>query len=103
MDPITYAQARGLLRDRSMKRLAFVLLLLPVAGCELYFGDDDCTSGGAAEPFPGPGLRNPWTGQCEWQNPPSECGPVPANEDRAPVAQPTWGVCGSPCEAYDEA
>ena len=97
-----------------MRASLFVALITTTAtGCALYFpGDDDpdpCVDyGGAAEPgVPAVGQRNPETGQCEFFGGGSvpcdpACGPCPAGEEGADLAQPSWGYCESECTGLDE-
>ncbi len=94
-----------------MTKVLAALAILFAAGCDLYFtgddtGDDVCnygTGGGAAEPYYE--LRNPYTGQCEYQGGgyPCDgvCGPCPATTD-VDVADPDWGACYGKCSGLDE-
>src|ERR1043165_2940217 len=87
-----------------MRSLALLLLLIP--GCMFVFDNDrggECLIAEdtpAGVPLP---LRNPDTLACQANdgghacNP--ECGPCP-DIDLAP--DPTWGPCGSECEALAE-
>ena len=77
-----------------------------------YGDDDDCRYGGIAADEAAiydPGLRNPYTGECEYYGGGSggcddRCGPCPAGAepeaDRAPT--PTWGYCEGHCTGLDE-
>jgi hypothetical protein len=92
-----------------IKRLAVLVVLL--AGCDLYWGgqgDDVCNgttgSGGGAEPAP---VRNPDTGQCEyqggggWECPP--CGPCTgAGYDQGAPISINWPACYGTCDALGE-
>jgi hypothetical protein len=89
---------------------ACLLLSVAVSGCILYDDDDGCPYGGIRNPEGAavydPGLRNPYTGQCEYFGYPPDgcddpCGcPTPAGA--ADQAQPTWGVCEGPCTGLVE-
>lgn len=90
-----------------MRSLALVTVLL--AGCNLFFDDDDnppClaqpnTKGGAEGFAPQELLRNPDTGNCEGFGGGTcddRCGPCPATD----IAQPDWGSCFSQCEGLAE-
>ena len=96
-----------------MRRLILVSLAASLSGCLLYFndhgsgGDDDCLLGGdqgAPETVPAP-LRNPHGLTCDsfGGNPcDPACGPCPPTQQAlAPI--PSWGFCGSSCDALDEA
>jgi len=100
---------------RHLACLVAIAILLPVAGCDFYFGgddDDDCPYGVGDGAYYSPELlRNPDTGQCEsWDNnyPPdypcdSACGyPCPQPGSDIAVPTPTWGMCDSFCEGFDE-
>lgn len=101
---------------RHLASLLAITILLPTAGCDFYFGDDDdeeiCPYGGAQAPEYSPEyLRNPDTGQCEdwgYYPPPdypcdNACGyPCPDTGNGAAIPPPTWGICGSFCEGLDE-
>lgn len=90
-----------------MKALAALALLL--AGCDLYFtgddtGDDVCNYDyggvGMAEPYQE--LRNPYTGQCEYQGGygcDTPCGPCP---ETTGAPNPDWAVCYGMCSGLDE-
>lgn len=91
-----------------MRRLAYLLVLAIAAGaggCTLHFGGDDTGDDvGDDTCTPPPGApqeqRNPETLQCESFGG-GEClpgCPCPLLQD---VPVPTWGVCGSSCEALD--
>ena len=88
-------------------RMASVLMLCSLGGCELYFGGDDCApTAGGADLAPLPGLRNPWTGECTYGGGGGggggTCGgDVPA-EPGAPWYDSTWGFCDSACTGLDE-
>ncbi len=78
------------------------LALVPLAGCEIYFGDDGddtCVEPPVFED--GQGVRNPHNGQCEPFNGGGGggCGDTWAFE--APIAF-DWGNCPSLCEQLDE-
>ncbi|MCP4445755.1 MAG: hypothetical protein GY811_10500 [Myxococcales bacterium] len=89
--------------------LAFSLSTLLAAGC--YYEDTCALSGGdTLEADPGPGQRNPYSGQCDYfgggggGGSGSSCGdyggpdyPAPQAEDRAPT--PEWGMCNGFCES----
>ena len=96
---------------------------LTLSGCFLYFGgdDDDCLFGGGAGETagaPAPGIRNPFTGQCEFFGGgpfpcDDRCGPCPApaeapagapSSDPIPggAAMPSWGFCESQCSVLFE-
>jgi hypothetical protein len=81
------------------------LILLLASGCSLVFddgGDDVCLAGAEPASLPAP-QRNPDTLTCESFGGGGclpECGPCPAL-DLAPL--PSWGFCGSTCEALSEA
>jgi hypothetical protein len=94
-----------------MRAAAFLALLIPLGGCELYFGsgdddDDDCLNGGAAEPgVPAIGQRNPWTGECVYQGggiPPCSDEPPPDDGFGAPWYDADWGYCYFGCESLGE-
>ena len=105
------------------------------AGCFIYFDDDDpdCDLGGIDLPTaadsaapPALGLRNPYSGQCEYFGDPwpwpwpcdDRCGPCPVptpveddglTRQPAPttgpsvgVALPSWGYCESECSGLEE-
>jgi hypothetical protein len=91
---------------------AMILAFLPAvsAGCFLY-GDGDCLYGGYGADEAAiydPGLRNPYTGECEyfgWTGCalPEGCGPCAAGGAEADRAQPpSWGECESHCTGLDE-
>jgi len=103
-----------------MRRLLLIVLAASLPGCLLYFNDhgsggDDClllddtttTGGGGAGAEPAP-LRNPQGLTCDsFGGGPCDpaCGPCPATPETgggalAPI--PSWGSCGSSCEALDE-
>jgi len=101
-----------------MTKLTLIgLALLPLAGCGLYFGDDDgdpCAGYGYPEPggvaVPSVGYRDPVSGTCQYVNPPYDpycpagCNcPVPAQTDQAAPAQYDWAQCDGYCESLDEA
>ncbi len=82
---------------------AAVLAILPLTGCNLYFGGDDepppCYDYPAGAPLE---LRDPQTGTCQYIGGGGGGGcygdPVPAYD----VAMPDWGQCWSQCEGLDE-
>jgi hypothetical protein len=81
--------------------LAALAVLVPSAGCGLYFG--------AGDPPPDAGpcqygedlatYRNPQDGTCQAFGGGNPCN---VGEGAAPRAQPDWAFCGSSCEALDE-
>lgn len=86
---------------KSLRAAVVIAVLVPVAGCSIYFGDDtgdDCQ--GAIEgdtAYPGPGYRNPETGTCEaWGG--GGC----YDSGGGAQAEPDWAVCDGSCEALDE-
>lgn len=96
--------------------LTSTLLALGSTGCAIYFDDpddDDCLYGGSDVPqggleAPAPGLRNPFTGQCEFFDGggggggcDSACGPCEPPPPTIPI--PTWGFCDSSCSGLDQA
>src|SRR5215207_3198552 len=89
---------RTLLLGPAMRRF---LLIMLVPACVFFTGDDDddeCLDRPAIAPAP---LRNPETLRCESYGggcDPS-CGPCPAVA-LEPI--PSWGECGSTCEALNE-
>jgi hypothetical protein len=94
------------------KRCLVLALIAPIAGCSFYFGGDDtgddCGSGDAEYPGdPGPGLRNPDNGQCEYYGGGGGCEYPPydtAGFDESGAAyEPDWASCSSGCEGLDEA
>jgi hypothetical protein len=105
-------------------RFTLVLALALTPACTLYFpggdDDDDCDWGGGDRPSDEgdgaaeapDGLRNPYTGQCEYfgggggggcDDPCAPCDEPPPDSDgdRAPL--PSWGYCESYCAGLDEA
>jgi hypothetical protein len=93
-----------------MRYLASLAMLLVLAsGCSLIFdggsGDDVCAFD-LAEPAAAPApQRNPETLTCEsfgggGCNP--DCGPCPLADQPALAPLPSWGFCGSTCEALSE-
>lgn len=92
--------------------VSLAMLLVLASGCTLVFvddgdGDDDdvCVF---AEPASAPApQRNPDTLTCQsfGGGCTPECGPCPAAEADPALSQPspTWGLCGSTCEALPEA
>lgn len=99
-----------------MRRLALVsAIALSLPGCHLYFGggDDDCddiTGVGPAEDAVG--LRNPWTGQCEYVGGGggggTNCGDWGGGggdyyeePDREAPEMYDWGMCTSHCTGLD--
>ncbi|MDX2086999.1 MAG: hypothetical protein SFX73_04070 [Kofleriaceae bacterium] len=90
----------------------YLLLLVALSGCDLYFGGDGddapppCKDVYYGEPIDGGaalGLRNPETGECEgWGGgdmcPPDACGCYTAH-----TSLPDWGYCTSECTGLDEA
>lgn len=101
------------MRTTSSCALALILLVTTASGCFLYLDDDDdCLYGGGDVPAlePLPGIRNPYSGQCEFHggggggtcNP--ACGPCePTPADPAPGgALPSWGFCESYCSGLDQ-
>lgn len=90
---------------RYLASLATILVL--ASGCTLVFDDggddDDCL---LAEPAIAPApQRNPENLDCQafggGCNP--ECGPCPlAGQEALTPPLPSWGFCGSPCEALSE-
>ncbi|HUH05721.1 MAG TPA: hypothetical protein VML75_27205 [Kofleriaceae bacterium] len=96
---------------RTLPALLSVVLLAPLAGCELFFGggDDDCLYEGApeADPIQDPGLRNPDTGLCEYFGGGGgggggcgDWGGGATEPDRAPA--PDWGQCLGYCDGLGE-
>jgi hypothetical protein len=91
---------------RTLASLATILTL--ASGCLLVFDGrdrDDCLLGAQEPAIAVAPLRNPDTLTCEafggGCNP--DCGPCPATDlpaERQPV--PSWGFCGSTCEALSE-
>ena len=86
-------------------------LLLPAAGCSLWFGDDDCAYGpglyddGAQDPLQ-VGLLNPYSGQCDWQGG-GGGGGGNCGDDWGGAAEPDqeyqdWAQCYSACTGLDE-
>ena len=101
------AAARALLNKLGMTRLAFVLPMLLMSGCHLWFGDDPPPCGDLEAPaYPSPGVRNPDTGRCENQGGGGgNCGdPVPLAGAEAPADAIflDWAQCDSVCEGLDE-
>jgi len=88
--------------------LAVAAALQLVSGCGFYFGDDDdCEFGGAPSPDePSVGYRDPVSGQCQFFGGGvvgDPCDPRPLEgADRAPAAEPDWGLCVSQCTGLDE-
>jgi hypothetical protein len=86
-----------------------VLVAVPLAGCSFYFGDDgdDCVgayaddSGYADEAYPGPGLRNPDNGQCEYYG--GGGGGCGDHFDDGAAEAVDWASCASGCEGLDQA
>ncbi|MBA3465180.1 MAG: hypothetical protein H0T46_34940 [Deltaproteobacteria bacterium] len=94
-----------------MRRLAFVAFLVTAPACSVFWekgsggGDDVCVFGENDEPAIAQApLRDPSNLTCVsfgggGCNP--ECGPCPAiTAHRTPV--PSWGVCGSGCDALGD-
>ncbi len=86
----------------SLATRGFAVVLMLLAGCNLYFtGDDECDYDYGA-PAPALELRNPQSGQCEafggGGGCDSPCGPCALDL----IALPDWGACQSECEALDE-
>ena len=81
-----------------MRRL-FVVLVVMLAGCDLYFdgGDDDCKAYPEVDQAQ---YRNPETGQCEGFGG-GYCDD-PCGICAYDVAIPDWGACYSQCDALDE-
>jgi len=98
--------APTLLKLTHMRSYILAAVTLFTSGCMLFFDDggrrpEVCD---LAEPASAPApLRDPERLTCEsfggTCNP--QCGPCPAVAGLAPI--PSWGVCGDPCEALDEA
>ena len=100
-----------------MTRLAFPTLLAAVlavtSGCDFYFGgddDDDCLYGGAeADRAPALELRNPYTGQCEYEygggggGGGGGCYEGDGAELADPIDMSDWAICYGGCEGLDEA
>jgi hypothetical protein len=93
------------------RTLAFAALLglaslTTATGCGIYGGDDDCNYGGAAEPDRlATGLRNPATGQCEYQGGGGgTCnqGDYGGYAEEAPQAPVDWAMCWSACTGLDQ-
>jgi len=96
---------------RPLASLPLALLagsLLGSTGCGFYFGgDDDCQYGGGDSAGEAAiGLRDPYTGLCDYYGGGGGCydgcGPCDyaTGEDRA--AEPSWGYCDSYCTGLDE-
>src|SRR5262245_2565638 len=80
-------------------RLAFAVLLSALAGCTIYESSDHaqpprCDVAVSAVQL----LRNPATGQCQYQRTPDPCGDALA----VPLPLPPWGVCDSRCETLSQ-
>jgi hypothetical protein len=84
-----------------------VLALVPLAGCEIYFGgdDDDCSQPPIFDD--GQGHRNPHNGACEpIGGGGGGCGDVRPDSGGGAFEAPTafdWGDCPSACEQLGEA
>lgn len=92
-----------------MRGLAFVLVSsLALPGCLLYFDDGGKSSCNLLdeEPAIAAAQRNPELLTCESFGGGTcdpKCGPCPAAEGAALAPLPSWGFCGSSCEALGEA
>ena len=88
-----------------MKRCLVLALVAPIAGCSFYFGDDtgdDCPPGEGDLAYPGPGLRNPDNGQCEYYGGGGGCYPSYVDTEEGAAYQPDWASCDA-CVGLDEA
>jgi hypothetical protein len=91
-----------------MLGMGLLALLLPVSGCSLWFGDDDCDYGGPGFYDDGAsdaiGFLNPYSGQCEWYG---GGGGGTCGDDWGGAAEPDrealdWAQCWSACTGLDE-
>ena len=90
------------------RTLVAAIVAATASGCTLYFGDDtgdDCQF--ALDAFPGGGLRNPQTNQCDFAGGGGGgCGgPVTGAGDAETAGAPApndWAQCFTECEQLDE-
>lgn len=82
-----------------------VLATWTLSGCHIWFGDDDCYYGGASPEADAIGLRNPYTGLCEYRGGGgggSTCGDYGGDlAEPAPVPA-DWATCYSACTGLAE-
>lgn len=81
---------------------AILAVALPLAGCQFWFGGDDCVDWGASD-AEAIGYRNPVNGQCDYWGGGGGGGCGDGDWAEAePAAFPDWGLCYSECSNLAE-